>query len=172
MAVREVLLVPDARLKKSCERVESFDESLQQIIEDLEDTRCASPGCVGIAAPQIGVLQRIAIVDTSGHKKYGEVSSGYFVMINPVIVRAEGERLGREGCLSLPDFTANVRRAFEVEVEYSTPKGKLEKLIAEDFEAVVIQHEVDHLNGILFLDRVANLATDVFARKQASKSNR
>ena len=168
MAVREVLLVPDARLKKSCETVELFDEALQQIINDLEDTRSASPSCVGIAAPQIGVLQRIAIVDTSGHKKYGAVSSGYMVLINPVIIKAEGERLGREGCLSLPDFTANVRRAFQVEVEYSTPEGKLEKLIAEDFEAVVIQHEIDHLNGILFLDRVANLATDVFARKQTS----
>ena len=166
MAVRQVLLVPDARLKRNCVPVETFDESLQEIIRDLDDTRNASPGCVGIAAPQIGVLQRIAIVDTTSHKKYGAVSSGHIVLINPVITQRQGERLGREGCLSLPDFTANVRRALWVEVEYSAPDGERKVLVAEDFEAVVVQHEIDHLDGILFLDRVANLATDVFARRQ------
>jgi peptide deformylase len=169
MAVCEVLLVPDPRLKKQCALVETFDEALSQIIIDLEDTRSASPGCVGIAAPQIGVLQQVAIVDTSAHKKHGAGSSGHIVLINPVITRREGERLGREGCLSLPDFTANMRRSWLIEVEYSDPAGARKNLVAEDFEAVVIQHEIDHLNGILFLDRVANLATDVFARRQTAK---
>ena len=169
MAVREVLLVPDARLKKSCDLVEDFDENLRAIIEDLEDTRRASPGCVGVAASQIGVLRRIAIVDTSQHQKHGAFSSGHIVLINPIITRREGEREGREGCLSLPDFTANVRRAFLVEVEYSEQSGARKKLVAQDFEAVVVQHELDHVDGILFLDRVANLATDVFTRKQPRK---
>lgn len=169
MAVCEVLLVPDARLKQACDAVEIFDATLRETIENLEDTRRASPGCVGIAASQIGVLQRIAIVDTSAHKKHGASSSGHITLINPVITRREGERLGREGCLSLPDFTANVRRALLVEVEYSDAAGARKNLVAQDFEAVVIQHELDHLDGILFLDRVANLATDVFARKQLSK---
>jgi peptide deformylase len=168
MAIREVLLVPDARLKQACAEVEDFDDALRELICDLEDTRAASPGCVGIAAPQIGAMQRVAIVDTSGHKKFGAQSSGYKVLVNPVITRREGERLGREGCLSLPDFTANVKRAMRVSVEYSTPEGERETFTVEDFEAVVVQHEIDHLNGVLFLDRVANLATDVFARKQSA----
>jgi len=170
MAVREVILVPDARLKKACATIENFDADLQQIIADLEDTRSAAPGCVGIAACQVGVLQRVAIVDTSAHKKHGASSSGHLVLINPQITRREGERVGREGCLSLPDFTANVRRAMIVEVEYFDVTGARKNLVAQDFEAVVVQHEVDHLNGILFLDRVANLATDVFARRTSINS--
>lgn len=166
MAIREVLLVPDPRLKKICKPVEAFDAELSRLIADLEDTRAANTGCVGIASPQIGVLRRVAIVDTSGHKKFGEWSSGHRVLVNPVITRREGERLGREGCLSLPDFTANVRRALVVEVEYCDEHGQPQTLHAEDFEAVVVQHEIDHLNGVLFLDRVANLSTDVFPRKR------
>jgi peptide deformylase len=165
MAVQKVLLVPDPRLKKVCEPVEQFDDALHELVRDLEDTRVSSPGCVGIAAPQIGALRRVAIVDTSGHKKFGGQSSGHMVLVNPVITAREGERLGREGCLSLPDFTANVRRAMQVVVEYFDEHGQFQRLETEDFEAVVVQHEVDHLDGILFLDRVANLSTDVFARK-------
>lgn len=170
MAIRPVILVPDPRLKQACSVVKEFGTELHAAIADLEDTRLNSPGCVGIAAPQIGILQRIAIVDTSQHKKYAEQSLGHLVLINPVIVHKEGERLGREGCLSLPDFTANVRRAMQVEVEYLTPECEKKTLRAEDFEAVVLQHEIDHLNGVLFLDRVANLATDVFPRKTSAKS--
>lgn len=166
MAVRPVILVPDPRLKKVCAPVESFDEELRELISDLEDTRAASPGCVGIASPQIGVLLRVAIVDTSQHKKFGAQSSGHRVLVNPRISARSGERMGREGCLSLPDFTANVRRAMRVEVEYSDVEGLPCSFVAEDFEAVVVQHEIDHLDGVLFLDRVANLQTDVFARKR------
>lgn len=169
MAVREVLLVPDPRLKIVCAPVEKFDEALRETIRDLEETRAASPGCVGIAASQIGVLQRVAMVDTSLHKKYGALSQGHLVLINPAITAHEGERLGREGCLSLPDFTANVRRAERIHVEYSDESGNRCHLTAEGFEAVVIQHEIDHLDGVLFLDRVANLGTDVFPRKVAAK---
>ena len=170
MAIRPVILVPDPRLKQACSPVEEFGDDLQAAITDLEDTRLDSPGCVGIAAPQIGIMQRIAIVDTSQHKKYGAQSLGHMVLINPIITAKNGERVGREGCLSLPDFTANVRRAMQVEVEYLTPEGEQKIVSAEDFEAVVLQHEIDHLNGVLFLDRVANLATDVFPRKTSAKA--
>jgi peptide deformylase len=166
MAIRPIILAPDALLKTVCAPVENFDDDLQNIVHDLEDTRAASPGCVGIAAPQVGVLRRVAIVDTSQHKKHGAASSGHLVLINPVITGTEGEKVGREGCLSIPDFTANVRRAICVEIEYSRPDGTRRSLTARDFEAVVIQHEIDHLNGILFLDRVANLATDIFPRQK------
>ena len=164
--IRPVLFVPDSRLKDPCAPVEKFDDTLRDLVRDLEETRAASPGCVGIDASQIGEMVRVAIVDTSGHKKFGAVSQGHFVLINPEITFAEGERMGREGCLSLPDFTANVKRSMHIAVHYFDINGEEHTLETEDFEAVVVQHELDHLNGILFLDRVANLATDVFRRKQ------
>ena len=135
------------------------------MIRDLEETRSASPGCVGIAACQIGEMRRVAIVNTAGHKKHGAQSQGHMVLINPIITVQDGERMGREGCLSLPDFTANVRRAMNVSVKFQDGTGQEHQIQETDFEAVVIQHEIDHLDGILFLDRVANLATDVFPRK-------
>lgn len=165
MPIRPVLLVPDARLKTPCEVVEDFGASLREIVRDLEDTMADNAGCVGIAACQIGAMQRVTIVDTSIHRKHGALSQGRFVLINPQLVRQDGENVGREGCLSLPDFTANVRRATDVTVEYQDENGDYRVLEASGFEAVALQHEIDHLNGVLFLDRVANLQTDIFPRK-------
>ena len=165
MAIREVVLVPDARLKQVCAPVEKFDDKLRAQIQDLEDTRLNNAGCVGIAAPQIGIMMRIAIVDTSGHKKFGAQSSGHLTLVNPRLAQRDGERMGREGCLSLPDFTANVQRAMNVTVEFQDENGAWQSVESRDFESVVLQHEIDHLDGVLFLDRVANLQTDVFARK-------
>ena len=165
MAIREVVLVPDARLKHVCAPVEKFDDELRAQIQDLEDTRLNNAGCVGIAAPQIGIMARIAIVDISGHKKFGAQSLGHLTLVNPRLAQRDGERMGREGCLSLPDFTANVRRAMNVTIEFQDENGAWQSVESGDFESVVLQHEIDHLDGILFLDRVANLQTDVFARK-------
>ena len=166
MAIRPVLLVPDARLKQPCDRIEKFDDELRQNIADLEDTMRSNTGCVGIAACQIGIMQRLTIVDTSVHKKHGALSQGRMVLINPTITRQSGESVGREGCLSLPDFTANVRRAEIVTVEFQDENGEVKVIEASAFEAVALQHEIDHLDGILFLDRVANLSTDIFPRKK------
>lgn len=163
--IRPVLLVPDARLKQPCAPLEDFDAALHKLVEDLEDTRRHHPACVGIAAPQIAELVRVAIVDISEHKKFGAQSSGHKVLINPQIIEQNGERLGREGCLSLPDFTANVQRALHIKVRFQDLEGSWHEWQTSDFEAVVVQHEIDHLDGILFLDRVANLSTDVFRRK-------
>lgn len=163
---REILLVPDVRLKTACAPVEVFDEALQQLVEDLTDTMRSGPGSVGVAAPQIGEMKRVAVVDTSGHHKFGGQSQGLFALVNPQIVAREGQRLGREGCMSLPDFTANVRRAQAVTVRFQDVQGQEHMVLCDDFEAVAMQHEIDHLDGILFLDRVSNLQTDVFARKQ------
>lgn len=162
---REIILVPDARLKTLCSRVERFDEELQRLVEDLMDTMRVGPGSVGVAAPQIGEMVRVAVVDTSGHRKFGAASQGFFALVNPHIVARSGERLGREGCMSLPDFTANVRRFQSVTVGFQDVEGEEHLVVCDDFEAVAMQHEIDHLDGILFLDRVANLQTDVFARK-------
>jgi len=165
MPIRPVLLVPDMRLKTACTSVTDFDQTLHETVRDLEDTMADNAGCVGIAACQIGALLRVAIVDTSGHRKHGALSQGRFTLVNPRLVRQSGEVVGREGCLSLPDFTANVQRSDEVSVEYQDVSGDHRVLDSSGFEAVALQHEIDHLDGILFLDRVANLQTDVFPRK-------
>lgn len=164
--VRPVILVPDARLKQACTPVDTFDENLAQLAQDLVDTMEAGPGSVGVAACQLGEMWCVAVVDTSSHRKHGAQSQGRFVLVNPQIVAQEGERMGREGCMSLPDFTANVRRAMHVTVRYQDLEGQWQEVSCSDFEAVAMQHEIDHLNGILFVDRVSNLQTDVFPRKK------
>ncbi len=163
--IRPVILVPDARLSTPCDSVTRFDSALRALARDLEDTMRDGPGSVGVAACQIGAMTRVCVVDTSGHRKFGAQSQGFFVLVNPVIIQRQGERVGREGCMSLPDFTANVRRAEMVVVTYHDLDGNAREITCYDFEAVAMQHEIDHLDGILFLDRVTNLQTDVFPRK-------
>ena len=157
MAVREVLLYPDRRLKQVCPPAQA-DEA-ERVGTDLLETMRDLGHCVGIAAPQIGELVRVAVIDVSEHPK-AETSNGELVLVNPRIVASSGAEIAREGCLSLPDLTANVRRATRIAVEHAG--GSVE---SEGFEARCILHEIDHLDGILFLDRVASLVDDVFRRK-------
>lgn len=135
-----------------------------RVTEDMLDTMRASPGCVGIAAPQIGEEVRMAIVDCTGHRKVPE-SNGLLVLVNPVVASSsEASEIGREGCLSIPELTANVRRACSIVVEAA---GGV-RVASEGFEARCLLHELDHLDGLLFLDRVESLSRDVFQRKQRS----
>ena len=122
--------------------------------------------CVGIAAPQIDELVRMIAVDCSEHPKATAANSGLLVLVNPEVVSASGAEVAREGCLSIPDFTANVRRATRIEVRARTVEGEEVSLGSEGFEARCLLHEMDHLDGLLFLDRVDSLATDVFRRKE------
>jgi peptide deformylase len=125
----------------------------------LVDTMRSFERCVGLAAPQIGELTRVVAVDVRGHPK-AETDNGLLVLANPRIVASEGSEIAREGCLSIPDLTANVRRATWITVEHVG--GAVE---SQGFEARCIQHELDHLDGILFLDRVESLVDDVFRRR-------
>jgi peptide deformylase len=131
------------------------------VIEDLTDTMLSFPGCVGIAAPQIGYEYRVAVIDLSAHKKAPPTVHGLLALIDPVVVGGEGSEVAREGCLSIPQLTANVRRTVTASVE--TRNGDYE---FEGFEARCVLHEIDHLDGKLFLDRVDSLTQDVFPRKQ------
>jgi peptide deformylase len=162
VAERPIVRYPDPLLKQRCAEVEPGGE-LARIAADLVDTMRGLPRCVGLAAPQIGESVRVVAVDVSGHPK-AESCHGLLVLTNPSIVRAEGDELGREGCLSIPDLTANVRRATLVAVEATTPDGEPVALEADAFEARVLQHELDHLDGILFLDRIAS-RQDLFRRR-------
>ena len=139
--------------------------ALARLGRDLEETARSYPRTVGIAAPQIGELWRVAWIDCTGHPKVAEPLGPTF-LVDPVLMSAEGSAVGREGCLSLPDITANVRRAERIEVEAGDLEGNRRLLRAEGFQARVILHEMDHLDGILILDRVASLTLDVFPRKR------
>jgi peptide deformylase len=160
-----ILRYPDPRLKERCRALDAAAERelVLRVAADLVETMRGQPRCVGLAAPQIGALVRIVAVDVTGHPK-AESCHGLAVLVNPALVRAEGDVVGREGCLSIPDLTANVRRAAAVEIEALTPDGEPLSLAADAFEARVLQHELDHLDGVLFLDRVAS-KQDLFRRK-------
>ena len=162
--VREVLVHPDGRLKQVAARVEP-GEAARRVADDLVDTMRGGPRCVGVAAPQSGELVRIVVVDCSTHPK-AHSHHGLLRLVNPAVVEASGSEIGREGCLSIPEITANVRRATAVVVEATDPDGAPLRIEAEGFEARALQHEIDHLDGVLILDRVASLDTDVFRRRR------
>ncbi len=130
---------------------------------DLVDTMRAHERCVGIAANQIGELRRCIVVDVTGHPR-AESCSGLIVLFDPAVVASSGSVVAREGCLSVPELTANVARPTEVTVSGLDEDGTERVIGADAFEARALLHEIDHLDGVLFLDRVANLATDVFRR--------
>ena len=159
--IRDVLVYPHAALKQVAREVHDAAE-IARVARDLEDTMDAFGHCVGLAATQLGEMLRIVVVDVSGHRK-AATSNGRLMLVNPRIVGAEGAEVGREGCLSIPDLTANVRRATRIEVEAG---GR--RIVSEGFEARCLQHEIDHLDGRLFLDRVDSLTADVFRRVRTS----
>jgi peptide deformylase len=165
MAVRDVLRVPDPRLKETCRPLgEGERDEALRVARDLLDTMRSFPRCVGIAAPQIDELVRVVVVDVSEHPK-ATTSNGELVLVNPRVVASSGAEVAREGCLSIPDLTANVRRATSIGIEASSPEGPHVAIESAGIEARCLLHEIDHLDGVLFLDRVDSLATDVFRRK-------
>lgn len=167
MAILPILQFPDSRLKEKSAPVTGVTAEVSAFIDDLLETMRASPGCVGIAAPQVGMASRIIVVDVSAHRRGGqEGNHGLLVLVNPEILAMGGKQLVREGCMSVPDYTANVQRAQWVLVDALDRGGKQVILEAIGFEAVAIQHEVDHLDGYLFLDRVSSIKTDLFRRKR------
>lgn len=163
MAILDILVYPEQALKQVSEEVRDFDEAFRQFVADLDETRLHAPGCVGIAAPQVGRFQRVAIVDVSANPKHK--SNGLMVLVNPEIVAWEGFVKGREGCLSVPDYTGNVMRAEKITLEAQDPLGNTRQYQCEGFEARAVQHEIDHLDGLLFLDRLVSRRKDLFQRK-------
>ncbi len=168
MTTLDILKYPDETLKQISDPVESFDDELRKMLADLEETMRAGPGGVGIAAPQVGIFQRIAIVDVSAKPRSGkrEVKhNGCMILINPEIKTWDGMKVGREGCMSVPDYTGNVIRATKISLQASNAQGELIDYECEGYEARAVQHELDHLDGLLFLDRLVSRRTDLFKRK-------
>lgn len=166
MAVREILLYPDPRLKMVAEPVADLDAGVKDLVQDLVDTMVAAGHSVGVAAPQIGETRRVVVVDVSKSKLGRDNNHGLLEMINPEIIEQQGQETMREGCMSVPDYTGNVTRAESVVVQFLDREGQERVIRASGFEAVAIQHELDHLDGFLFLDRVSSLKTDLFRRKR------
>jgi len=168
MAVLEILAIPDERLKQESQAVTVFDDELRAFIADLEETRQAGPAAVGIAAPQVNRHQRIVIVDCSTTRK-PVPNHGHLILVNPEITEWDGYEMGREGCLSVPDYTGNVIRATRITLRAQDPDGNPLQFAMEGFEARAVQHELDHLDGLLFIDRVVSRRTDLFRRKVYQK---
>jgi peptide deformylase len=169
MAVLEILQYPDPRLKQVSAPVMAFDETLRILLRDLEHTMRAGPGSVGIAAPQVNVFQRVVIVDVSAKPKIRH--HGCLRLVNPEIIRRDGEVKGREGCMSVPDFTGNVPRANAIRMCAQDADGNWREWECEGYEARAVQHELDHLDGLLFLDRIVSPRHDLFRRKVYQESS-
>ncbi|MCB1788255.1 MAG: peptide deformylase [Chromatiaceae bacterium] len=168
MAILEILTLPEPALKNVSEPVTVFDDELRAFIDDLEETRRNGPAAVGIAAPQVGRFQRVVIIDCSTTRK-PVPNHGRLVLVNPEITHWEGHEMGREGCLSVPDYTGNVIRATRIRLVAQDPQGAQLEFDMEGYEARAIQHEIDHLDGMLFVDRVVSRRTDLFKRKVYQK---
>ena len=160
MAILDILSYPDKFLTKKAKPVENIDGDLQKIIENMIKTMYEAPG-IGLASIQIGCDKSIIVYDMS----YGENRNSLQVLLNPIIIESCGETISEnEGCLSVPDYRSDVKRASSVIVEALDREGKPLRIEAEDFHATVLQHEIDHLNGILFIDRISKLKKSLYKR--------
>ena len=161
MAVLEILKYPQSVLSRVAPPVQNITGDTVQLVNDMLETMYAAPG-VGLAAPQVGVPQRVIVLDVD----HGNPHKQVYKLINPVITRAEGKVVWEEGCLSVVDFSAEVRRAAQVEVVAFDENEKEVKIEAEGLLAVALQHEIDHIDGKLFIDRISRLKRDLYARRR------
>lgn len=158
--IRTILTYPDPELKKRSLPVTVITDKTRELARDMAETMYDAPG-VGLAAPQIGVHQRIIVIDVSGKDETPEL----IVAINPEIVHAEGEAFEEEGCLSVPKFSANVRRHARIVVKALNLDGEEVTFRADDLLSIAFQHEIDHLDGVLFIDHLSPLKKGIFRKR-------
>ncbi|MEW6144294.1 MAG: peptide deformylase [Thermodesulfobacteriota bacterium] len=179
MALRKILTYPDPFLRKKCAPVEEIDGEVLRLLDDMAETMYEARG-VGLAASQIGVDKRVVVIDISpryldtdeeeeedaedGRKAEYE-GPGLIELINPEIISSDGEIIAEEACLSIPGFTSDVKRKQKVRIEAYNREGEMVEIEAEDLLARVFQHEIDHLNGVLFIDRLSRLKRELIKRK-------
>lgn len=161
MSVLEIKRYPDRILRKKAEPVETLDRNLQRLIDDMVETMYAAPG-IGLAAPQVGVSKRVIVIDVS-HRD--EERTPLVVLINPEIASAEGEAESEEGCLSLPGYTTSVKRSEKVVVRGLDRKGKPLEIESGGILCRALQHEIDHLNGTLLIDRISSIKREFFKKR-------
>ncbi len=164
MSVLEILHFPNPVLKQKCRPVQKIDSRLVKLAQDMAETMYSAPG-VGLAAPQVGHSLRLAVIDVT---KVSEPRN-LIVLINPEIVAAEGECSWEEGCLSVPECSEEVKRNKKVVVRYQNLEGETVEISGEDLLAIALQHELDHLDGILFIDRISPLKRSLIRKKFRKK---
>lgn len=160
MSLLKIHHYPAPVLKQRAERVDLFDEELRRLASDMVETMYAAPG-VGLAAPQVGVSRRLIVLDCSSK----DAPQQPLVAVNPEIIAREGECCEEEGCLSVPEYYANVVRSEKVQVRFQELDGTVRQLEADGLWAICFQHEIDHLDGILFVDRLSPLKRSLFRKK-------
>jgi peptide deformylase len=154
MAILEIVKVPDPVLREKAKKVSKVTPAIQRLLDDMTETMRQAPG-IGLAGPQVAALQRVIVVEVLKDEEYPDMQYGFFQLVNPEIVRVSKEvEEGIEGCLSIPGYTADVERFAAVEVRALDRSGKPVKIKARGFLARVFQHEIDHLDGVLYLDRL------------------
>lgn len=156
MARRPILVIPDAKLRQTAAPVAAVDAEVRALVDDMFETMYKAPG-IGLAAPQIGVMRRVVVLDVA-KRRDEEATPAPMVLVNPEITYASQETaIHEEGCLSIPDYYEDVERPAVVRVRYLDRDGKPAEVEAEGILAVCIQHEIDHLNGVLFIDHISRL---------------
>ncbi len=163
MALREIRKFPDPVLRRKTDRVTNINGTIECLIDDMVETMHAAPG-VGLAANQVGVSLQVAVIDLSTREEK-EKRHPLLVIINPEILSLQGSVVEEEGCLSIPDYAEKVKRAAKVKVRAQDRTGNVFELEAEGLLAKALQHEVDHLNGLLFIDRLSPLKKSIFKRR-------
>lgn len=166
MSVLKVLKYPHPILREQCEPVTAWDNSLQKLIDDMTETMYDAHGAVGLAASQVGETTRLIIMDTTSKTTREE----YKVLINPTIVEASRNKTMREGCLSFPEYLANIKRATKLTFTAFDRDGALQTYTVYGLEAIAVQHEIDHLDGVLMIDRINSLKTDWIRRQARGES--
>lgn len=160
MSLLPILTFPNPVLRQKAEKITEFDGDLNALIGDMVETMYDAPG-VGLAAPQIGKSIRLIVVDIAKEEHEKE----HMAMVNPKIIQKEGSQVDEEGCLSVLDLTATVKRSRKITVSYQDAEGQEQELTTEDRFAIVLQHEIDHLHGVLFLDHLSTLKRAIYKKK-------
>ena len=163
MALREIRKFPDPVLRRTTDRVTNINGTIERLIDDMVETMHAAPG-VGLAANQVGVSLQVAVIDLSTREEK-EKRHPLLVIINPEILSLQGSIVEEEGCLSIPEYAEKVKRAAKVKVRAQDRTGEIFELEAEGLLAKALQHEIDHLNGLLFIDRLSTLKKSIFKRR-------
>ena len=164
MAILHICTYPEEILRQRAEPITEIDEEVVKLVDHMAETMYSAPG-IGLAATQVGVAKQLLVADIAPRRPESEL----IVLINPEIVAAEGEVIIEEGCLSVPEYQAEVKRHEKITVRGLNLKGEEVEIEAEGLLAVVLQHEIDHLNGMLFIDRLSKLKRDLYKRKVRKK---
>jgi peptide deformylase len=167
MALREVLKFPDKRLREVSSPIEKITDEIRELANDMAEVMYDEPG-IGLAAPQVGQIVRLIVVDTEWTAE-DDAEQSPLVLVNPEIVEHSGQITWSEGCLSVPDFEADVSRASHVKLRASNLEGEDLEIDASELQAVCFQHEIDHLDGVLFIDRISRLKRNLYTQRRKKR---